>query len=188
MREMPIQAEGVGIPERFEIANDGSVFRIQWRWPRIAALLIAVFAAGWDAFLVSWYSTALTLGERSSGMALFALPHTVVGLVLPYVALAFLFNSTRVEVGEGQLRVRHRPIPFPGNKTLAANDVRQLFSVERIGRKGSVTYDVMARLASERETKLVSGLTDERQARFIEQRIESRLGLADRPVIGELPR
>jgi hypothetical protein len=46
----------------------------------------------------------------------------------------------------------------------------------------------MAQLASERETKLVSGLPGAREARFIEQRIESRLGLSDRSVSGELPR
>ena len=58
--------------------------------------------------------------------------------------------------------------------------------VERTGRKGGVTYDVMVQLASERERTLVSGLPGAREARFIEQRIESRLGLANRPVSDEL--
>ncbi|MGH9204160.1 MAG: hypothetical protein ACRD2A_23275 [Vicinamibacterales bacterium] len=51
----------------------------------------------------------------------------------------------------------------------------------------TITYDVMAQLASERETKLVSNLPTEREARFIEQRIEARLGLTDRSISGELP-
>jgi hypothetical protein len=44
----------------------------------------------------------------------------------------------------------------------------------------------MARLASDRELKLVSGLPGPREARFIEQRIESRLGLTNQPMEDEL--
>jgi hypothetical protein len=50
-----------------------------------------------------------------------------------------------------------------------------------------VTYDVMAQLASGKETRIVSGLSTDREARFLEQRIESRLGLTNRTVAGELP-
>jgi hypothetical protein len=107
---------------------------------------------------------------------------------MPYVALAFILNTTTVEVAHGVLMVSHRPVPFPGKRNVAARDVRQLFSVERRGRKGGVTFDVMARLASGRETRLVSGLSSEREARFIEYRIESRLGLLDEEVFGELER
>ena len=152
------------------------------------ALPLAAFSIAWDAFLVSWYSGVLAQGNAPSVMVLFPLPHVAVGVVLPYVALAYLLNSTIVEVGEGHLTVRHRPVPFPGRRTLSAVDVRQLFCVERTAHKGPATFDVMARLASDRETRLVPGLPTEREARFIEQRIESRLGLSDRRIEGELSR
>jgi hypothetical protein len=51
-----------------------------------------------------------------------------------------------------------------------------------------VTYDVMAQLASGRETRIVPGFWTDREARFLEQRIESRLGLTDQAIDGELPR
>jgi hypothetical protein len=179
---------GVGIPDRFTIDHEGGTFRIQRKWPRVMALPIAIFAVAWDSFLVSWYSGLLTQDTISSVMVLFPLPHVGVGVVLPYLALACLLNSTVIEVAQGVLTVRHRPLPFLGNRTLAAADIRQLFGAERYGRKGTVTYDVMARLASEREIKLVSYLSSEREARFIEQSLESYLGVADHAVSGELPR
>jgi hypothetical protein len=185
---MTVQSAMHGIPDHFEIDDSGGMLRIQWKWPRLIAVALAFFAVAWNAFLVAWYSGALAQGDRSRALLLFPIPHVVVGLVLPYLALAYFLNSTFIEVEGGELRVRHRPVPFPGNRTLTATDVRQLFSIERQGRKGGVTFDVMARLASDRETKLVSGLTTEREARFIEERIESRLGLVDQPVSGELPR
>jgi len=185
---MPLETTQIGIPDRFEIEEGGGTLRIQWKWPRIVAIPIAIFAVAWDGFLFSWYSTLLTQGSAPTSMLLFPIGHVAAGLALPYIALAFYLNYTVIEVGEGTLKVRHRPIPFPGKRTISARDVRQLFCVERTGRKGGVTYDVMAQLVSGRETKLVPGFSTDREARFVEQRIESRLGLADRPVAGELPR
>lgn len=184
---MPVESTDIGIPDRFEIHDNGAAFWIQHRWPRLMALPLGLFSIAWDAFLVSWYSGVLRQ-DAPSAMVLFPLPHVAVGLVLPYVALAFWLNSTFVEIEAGNLRIRHRPLPFPGQRTLRVGDVQQLFCVERSGRKGSVSFEVMVRLASERETKLVGGLSTEREARFIEQQLEGRLQLADRPVLGELPR
>jgi hypothetical protein len=177
----------IGILDRFEIEESGGIFRIRWKWPRVIALPLLVFAVGWNAFLVSWYSGVLGDGASPSAMLLFPIPHVVVGLVLPYVALAFLVNCTFIEIEDGELRVRHRPLPFPGKRTIKVADVRQLFCVERKTRKGGISYEVAVRLSSDRETKLLTGLPAERDARFVEQRIESRLGLANRPVYGELP-
>jgi hypothetical protein len=183
-----MEAARVGTPERFTLEESGGTLRIQWKWQRVFGLALAVFAIGWDTFLVFWYLGISMEGPRALEMMLFPIGHVAVGIVLPYLAAAFLVNETLIEVGQGQLTVSHRPLPFPGNRTLRAQEVRQLFCVERTGRKGAVTFDVMAQLASERETKLVSGLPGAREARFIEQRIESRLGLSDRSVSGELPR
>jgi hypothetical protein len=184
---MPVETTQVGIPDRFEIEEGGGTLRIRWKWPRIMAVPLAIFTVAWDSFLISWYSSLLAHGTAPRAMMFFPIAHVAAGLVLPYVALAFFLNSSFVEVGEGTLKVGHRPLPFPGKRTISAGDVRQLFCVERTGRKGSVTYDVMAQLASGRETKLIPGLSTDREARFIEQRIESRLGLTNRSVAGELP-
>jgi hypothetical protein len=185
---MPFEAARIGIPERFEIVDEGGVLRIQWQRPRLVGVVALIFAVGWDAFLVSWYFDALSRDRLDMAMLLFPILHVVAGLALPYVALVFLLNAVVVEVGNQTVTVRHRPMPFPGNRTITAAEVRQLFSVERRGRKGAVSHDLMAQLASGREARLVTGLSTDREARFIEQRIESRLGLADRPVAGELPR
>ena len=183
-----MQPARIGTPEHFEIEEGGGTLRIRWKWPRLMGVALVVFAAGWNTFMYFWFTALPAQDAAASDMRLFSIPHLIAGLVMPYLAVAYLFNSTSVEVAEGELRVTHGPVPFPGNRTLTARDVRQLFSVERRGRKGSVSFDVMARLASDRETKLVTGLSSEREAQFLEQRIESRLGLADQPIFGELPR
>lgn len=176
----------VGLPERFQLDEIGGALRISWKWPKVAAVALGVFSVAWDAFLVTWYQRALSAGHLTPMDLLFPLGHVAVGIVLPYIAMACFLNTTTIEVASGELTVTHRPVPFPGNRRLRANDIRQLFCVERTGRRGSLTYNVMVRLTSDREVVLIQGLTTDREARFIEQRIESRLGLQNQPVSGEL--
>lgn len=177
----------VGVPERFVIHHDGSGLHISYPWSRAAGVVILIFAAAWDAFLVGWYLQLLSSDDISPAFVLFPIGHVAVGFAFTYIALANLLNTTSIRIASGELSIAHRPLWFPGNRTLRAADIRQLFCVERSGRRGVRTFDVMVRLASEREVTLVSGLTSDREARFIEQRIESRLGLANLAVAGELP-
>lgn len=185
---MAIGSSSIGIPDGFEVDEGGATLRIEWRWPRLAALALAIFAVAWNGFLVTWYVGVAGQDNLPVGMLILPIAHVAVGLTLPYVALVFLVNTVFVEVGLGTLTVRHRPLPFPGNRTLNAADIQQLFCVERKGRKGDVTYDVMVQRASGQETRVVTGLRTDREARFVEQRIERYLGLADRSIDGELPR
>jgi hypothetical protein len=174
---MAIETDTVGIPERFEIHDNGPAFRLEWRWPRLMALPLGLFSIAWDAFLVSWYAGVLSRDTVDMTMVLFPIAHVAVGLVLPYVAMSFWLNSTLIEIEAGDLRIRHRPLPFPGQRTLRVVDLEQFFCVDRTGKKGSITHEVMARLTSGREMKLVGGLSTARDARFIEEQLEARLGL-----------
>ena len=89
------------------------------------------------------------------------------------------------------LSIRHVPLPYLGNKTVEASDVKQVYSKERISRSrrgGSVTYEVHALTHSGRNLKLLSGLPNSEQALFIEQEIERFLRIQDVPVRGEIAR
>jgi hypothetical protein len=178
----------IGIPDRFEIDSAAGVFRIRWKWWSVVAIPLLIFSVAWDGFLVAWYLGAFSRGNPSLIEVLFPIGHVAAGLAILYIAIAFLANSTTVAIASGQISVRHAPVPWPGNRTLHTTEVRQLFCCERRGRKGSRSYDVMARLTSDREVSLLAGLSTEREARFLEQRIEERLGLPDTPVAGELRR
>jgi hypothetical protein len=177
----------VGLPERFDVDERSGGLRIHWKWPAFMAIPLAFFSLAWDSFLVFWYFGVARGGDASLVEWLFPLGHVAIGLILPYVAVAFWVNSTFVEVKGAEITVTHRPLPFPGNRRLQVMDVHQFFCVERARQKGSPTYAVMARLASGKEVTLVSGLTSDREARFLEERIEQRIGLGNQPVTGELP-
>jgi hypothetical protein len=182
------QISGIGLPERFEIADEGGVFRIYWKWPRLVAVPLTIFSFAWDTFLLFWYWGIAGRSDTTLIEIVFPVGHVAVGLILPYVAIAFWTNRTTVSVTGGEVTVAHGPVPFPGNRRIPITDLRQLFCVVRHGRRGNPTYAVMARLSSGREMMLISGLAHDREARFLEERIEQRLGLGNEAVEGELQR
>lgn len=177
-----------GIPDRFEIDDAAGAFRIRWKWSKLVAIPLLIFSVAWDGFLLAWYLGAFSRGNPSLIELLFPLGHVAAGIAILYVAIAFLANTTTVAIASGQIAVSHGPVPWPGSRTLHTTEIRQLFCCERRGRKGGRSYDVMARLTSDREVSLLSGLADEREARFLEQRIEERLGLPNIVVAGEIRR
>ncbi len=176
---------GVGLPDRFQVAELGGVLAISWHWPRWMAIPFAAFAVVWNGFLFFFYQKLLE-SSAPLGALLFPVLHVAAGVFITYFVLVILLNRTTLQAGRGEITVRHGPLPWPGNRTLSTHDLAQLFCVERRGSKGRISYDVMARLQSGREVKLVTGLMEERQARYLEQEVEKHLRIENQPVAGEL--
>jgi hypothetical protein len=184
-----IERPAVPLPPRFRVERPGSGLRITWRWFTPAALFLAFFCVLWDGFLVAWYGVALT-GRAPLAMVLFPLVHVAVGIGLTYVAVALFVNRTVVSVEKGTVAIRHSPLPWAWNRTLARGDVAQLFCTEKVKRgenSTTVTYEVNVVLGSGRRLAVVKGLEQD-QALYVEQVLERQLGIGDRPVAGELAR
>ncbi len=158
---------------------------IERRWFSPHYLFLALFCLVWDSFLFSWYGMAL----RAEGpivwlVVLFPLLHVAAGVGLTYSTLAGFFNRTVLRVTDAELDIRHGPLPWPGNRRVAAGDLKQLFCEERVGNKGSKSYHLSALRGDGSKLRLLT-LPAPDQALFIEQRVEERLGIADVEVGGE---
>lgn len=178
----------VPLPEKFKVEDQGSSLAIEWRWFSPVFIFLIVFCVFWDGFLVVWYSIAVA--SKTYFMGVFALGHVAVGVGLSWYTLAGLINRTRLEVAQGTLRIRHFPLFWPGQRTLPVDRISQFFVQQRVHRnKGSVsyTYDLNAVLRPDgRSLKLLGRLESAEQGLFLEQRLESFLGITDEPVEGEL--
>ncbi len=173
-------------------------FELTRRWFRPAVLVMVVFCVAWDGFLVFWYSAALLgatqphkVGSGLWLMFLFPIGHVAVGVGLTYSTLATLVNRTRIAVNGPLLTVDHGPIPWRGNWRIPVEDLEQIYCQEltRTNRNSSsTTFNVVALLKSGTTLKLLTALPEADQALYIEQAIESHLGIEDVPVGGELPR
>jgi hypothetical protein len=183
----------VPMPERFQLDRQGGKLVISWPWFSAKFLMLLVFCALWDGFLVLWYAGALAgLGKDGPPPALMAFPlvHVAVGVGLTYGALAGLLNRTTIGATQRTLHIAHGPIPWWGAGPV--DGIQQLFSKERVhhGKHGSrsYSYELYAALRSGRQRKLISGLQEASQALWLEQTLEKHLGIEDQPVGGEIPR
>lgn len=185
--EQPLQAP---IPEHIAMEYTPAGLTFTYRWFSIPYIFLAAFALLWDAFLVVWYSIAFSQ-DAPLIMLIFPLVHVIVGVGVTYAALAGFYNRTVITVGQGKLSIQHGPIPWPGNKTLQASELTQLYSEERVIRVNNGTqmrYQLNAISHENRKLKLLGGLNSPSEVRFLEDKLEEQLGIQDRPVAGEMPR
>jgi hypothetical protein len=106
-----------------------------------------------------------------------------------YCVLAYALNRTTIVADKTAIAVRHGPVPWPGNITVAVQDVAQIFVDEQIttSGKGTRSYDFTvkykARAGFERD--LVNGPLHPYAARSIEATLETFLGIQNQAVRGE---
>lgn len=184
----------VPMPKGIEIRHVGAGLQITRRWYTLILYPLLLFCIVWNGFVINWHVTSL--GSGLWFLSFFGLLHTAVGIGLAYYVLAGFLNRTTVLVDKGVLQVRHRPVPWWGNKDIQADNIDQIYckqkrnyeqSGSRMSQTGSV-YEVHAILRHGPKEKLVSGLMESEQALYIEQELERYLGIRDRHVRGELGR
>jgi hypothetical protein len=186
----PAVAKRAPRPPGLTVVDDGDRRQIVRPWFTRGSPFALGFIALWDGFVVAWYTMAYAMasrgGEEARGavcMVLITLPHLVVGVGLTYMAVCSLVKNTTVaEVAGGRLRVRHGPLPWPGNHDLDAAEVRQLYCTEKAADQGrsrepGYHYTVNAVLADGRTVPLLTDLDDKTTARFYEQKLEEWLGI-----------
>lgn len=181
------EAIDIGLPEKIQYIDHLSHIEIVRKWFGVQILFLTAFAIFWDGFLYNWYSSIPEDGPLI--VVLIPLLHVGVGVGLTYYVIAGWFNRTHIYVGRGRIGIRHGPIPWLGNKEIAAGDVKQLYAKEKFSRgrnSDHATYEVRAVTKSGRNIQVVGGLASQEQAIFIEQRIEKYLRIEDAAVPGEI--
>jgi hypothetical protein len=184
------EREPVPMPKGLSVDDWGPELTIIRRWFTWAAIFMVIFCVVWDGFLVAWYVVGMAAGAPLI-MLLFPILHVAAGVFITYLTISLFVNRTVIRVAGGELTIRHGPLPWFGNHTLFGGDLEQLYCEEKMHRgknSTSTTYSVGAILRGGEKKELLSGLETPDQALYIEQQLERKLGIEDRPVSGELSR
>ncbi len=178
-------------PESVAYSLTANGIQLTYRWFSPILFFLLFFCIAWDGFLVFWYSMGIAgagqMGAAALIFLLFPICHVAVGIGLTYFVLAGFLNRTWIDATRDGLRVRHGPVPWRGNKTLAAENIDQLFcSFSGQNSESSHSYCVSVLLKDGRKEKLISMLHADDEARYIERTIEEFYGMEHHPVAGEL--
>jgi hypothetical protein len=165
-------------PSGIDVSESGGVFRITYRW--FSVMAAAGGLAG--AVLCAW---PLVVGGRFDAWWAWLL--AALAVLFAYAAAAYLVNRTVFEIYDGRLTVCHGPLPWVGARSLERGQIEQLCCRLFRSRYGTY-YRLSAITVDGRQVRLLNDIGTRDQALYLEQQIEQRLGIVDRPVPGELMR
>lgn len=175
---MPYVADDI-LPVNIDIQYHDDYIEITRRWRSWGTTIKAVVFIGAGYLLLNNYIIPNPDG------ALVKTPFFLFFIVLSigsiYAAVAGLLNTSSIVVSKDTLEIRHKPLPWPGNKKVNVEDVRQLYTKEKISRDSdktaTIAYQVYIVTRNGKDIKFVSGLEKSEQATFIEREIEKYLGI-----------
>ena len=181
--------EEVALPKGMVMNRDPIHLEIIRRWYGPMSVILTVLCFMWYAMFILHYGKGILEGNIFSitNGSFFAF----IGLIIVYYTVAGYINSTHISAGRDFLIIKHKPLPWFGNKSIPSQELDQLYSkmsVYRYRGRDHYSCEIRAKMKTKQDIKLLSKLTDTAQALFVEQEIERFLNIEDRPVEGEMKR
>ena len=194
MRVITDQRQVAGYRRAAGAGRGDLVIQRRWLSPRRLALtsLACLVSGGFTLYLARLLADRLADIGPDNPLELHDLGYFLypaLAAFLTYGLLAAIFNATLVGVRGGDVFVRHGPLPWPGNLTLSARAIVQLFCEARVIRFGNGErriYQLTAVLRDGLRVPLAPDLSTLEQARFLELALEERLEIVPAAVEGEI--
>jgi hypothetical protein len=166
---------------------------------------LLTFAGFWNiflafAFLHIWngpltlngknYSSIQAASEADPTMFFF-LSYPVVGLIVAYIAAALIFNRTTISLKDGHISVSRGPMPwYPKRLIVSTSSIRQVYVEEYTShsenKRPVIVFRVMAQISIGEDVCIDKGFPNYSSAKILEQWLESKLGIEDEIVPGEV--
>lgn len=173
------QRRDVSLPDRFRIDRTNERLVISWPWFGPSHGWLAFLSLFLTGMLIFWFYRTQGIWDVYTKL-LVPLIFGAPALVAWYLTLMFMMNRTRLTISSDRLDIRHGPVPAMRSVSIAASDLDQLYA-----KKNDEVYELRAILRDGRGMKLLGGLGKPEQALWLEQEIESCLGIEDDAVAGE---
>lgn len=192
----------VSMPDRFHMDERPDELELAYHWFTPMAILMTVFTVIWSGpvllifmplFLGGTFNFASLGGGIFSIFSFFPLIFGGVAVGLIYYTVGLWINQTVITVSDSEIKVRSKPLPTLGNKTIDSRFIGQLYVKQRVSRNSnsggtSITYQVRIVTDDGKNQTLVGNLPKSEQALYIEQQIERYLRLKNEPIPGEYGR
>ncbi len=183
-----------GIPYGMTINSNYDGLKIEHRWFSTETLFLTPFVIVWDVFWFQfygdWYGSLGEIIKMNAVILLFPLVQLAVGIFLSYYVVASYLNKTNISVDRSFVESSVSPIPFGFKKRIPSSLIFQVYrkAIVRSSNTGAtgMTFEVWVILKDSKNIRLVSGLKTSEQALFLQNEIESYLGI-NRPLKNSPP-
>ncbi|MCK5801906.1 MAG: hypothetical protein KAI66_03700, partial [Lentisphaeria bacterium] len=178
----------IGLPKGVKLFDREDGFRISRRWFSAKQLPLIFFAIFWNTCVILWFTQETKPGI--GGLLIVSVIGVPVGILLGYSAVATCLNTTRITVADFLLTIRHGPIPVPGEGTVHAKNITQLYSEKREsggGQYGTVKTYFLHAVTDDEEDHTLLDCSNKIHILYIEQELERFLDISDTPMPDEIP-
>jgi hypothetical protein len=166
---------------------EGPLYTYRWRdWGFIILIPFGLVFAGMPLWIL--FSLA---GDYPWFFGLFILLFAGIGLGLTYWSLGKVINHSEIRLQNGYLSVRHRPLPWRYQSRIPVSEIKAISQETYYTQShdtnsgGGITIGVQMTFRNERRAAMTSGgkwivlipKLELAAAKFLEQEIETRLGL-----------
>lgn len=179
----------IRLPKGFELNYFDEYMQITRVWHGLQTYALLLFALIFNGLWIGNGFVEILFSERDLLTKLSSLIFPLIGLGVLYFTIATWLNKTQIYVSKNSIEVKHKPVPWFGNKRIKADNIEQFFVEEKL--KGSsngnrrYSYSVLGLTSENVQVKLISGLEFQDQARYIEKTIEDYLGIENVKIEGE---
>ncbi|MBK9926644.1 MAG: hypothetical protein IPP66_15315 [Anaerolineales bacterium] len=159
-------------PEGISLEDLGGTRILTYEWYSHFYIPLFIFFLCWDGFLLHYFIQLVLAHDPSLwGSLLFALPHITVGLFMTYYMIAIVVNVTTIEMGNGELKLTHSPLPWRGNQTVNMFDLKSVACERGRGSRRSPSADIVLYFTNGEKRDLISSIQNWDSARFIRDQV-----------------
>ncbi|ACM21571.1 hypothetical protein Geob_3228 [Geotalea daltonii FRC-32] len=155
------------IPKNIQVITADGSLRIHYTWLTIYTIRFLLAAMVWDGFLL-WFLVAQVADSRNPTFHPVLVALGVTGVLITYVALAHVVNTTEIRVNKHDLETKVGPFPWPGNSMFRVDSILKLESGRGTGRlmpRWSANVSVNDRCGEKK--MLITNLARADQAEYI---------------------
>ncbi|WP_273445101.1 hypothetical protein [Neolewinella agarilytica] len=156
---------------KLDISRDSGRLTISYSWRTSAMWFLLFFSVIWNLFII---------GALVSGAGFFISIHLLVGIFIAWFTLSRFLNKTTIAVDRNKLLLEHGPIPWPFAKqqNIPARALVQLYvGKSSVKVNDQPTYNLMAKLDTGVEVKLIKAEQDRQLLQELETTIEAYLDI-----------
>jgi hypothetical protein len=159
-------------PEGVSLEDQGGTRIITYEWYSHFYIPLFIFFLCWDGFLLYGFIQAVIAHDPTLWTSvLFAFPHIAVGLFMTYYMIAIIVNITTIELGNGELKLTHTPLPWRGNQTVNMFELQGVECVRGRGSRNSPSANIVLYFNNGEKRNLLSSLQNWETARFIRDQV-----------------